>query len=82
MLRNVFNFEVSSGGLSEAYAVSIDAVLASLAEVVDGVVEGAGDGVAIVIAAFVARVIITVVADRQRCQVECGRGILQVVIQL
>ena len=39
MLRNVLSFELSSGGLSDAYAVSIDAVLASLAEVVDFGVE-------------------------------------------
>ena len=46
MLRNVLSFELSSGGLSDAYAVSIDAVLASLAEAVDCGVEVPEDGVA------------------------------------
>ena len=48
MLRNVLSFELSSGGLSDAYAVSSDAVFASLAEAVDCGVVLPEDGVAMI----------------------------------
>ena len=46
MLRNVRSFELSSGGLSDAYAVSSDAVFASLTEATDCGVVVPDDGVA------------------------------------
>ncbi len=46
MLRKVRSFELSSGGLSDAYAASSDAVFASLAEAKDCGVVVPDDGVA------------------------------------
>ena len=63
MLRNVLNLELSSGGLSDAYAVSMDAVFASLAETVDCGVEVPEDGVAMAMENAAAKDGVTVLAS-------------------